>query len=810
MFTKFGKLHAVAVLLSLCIVAPVFSQTTSLMYKAAFNQNWKFLKSDPGDAAAGTGYNDASWAVVNIPHSASYDSATSQSSTTANGEQNYFVGTCWYRKTFTLPVTPQKVFIEFEGAMQVADLFINGDSVGEHNNSGYTPFVFDISNLVKSGSNVLALRLNNVRSASIPPGWASAGPDYYLFGGLTRAVWLHFKDSVYIPIYQQQVIPKPNAAATSSQLCVKTPVMNASGSAQSALVTVNLHDASNNLVISDTMTKSIPSGTLDTFVMTSGTFTSNPWSPATPYMYSVSTVVTVGGVTVDSVVEPCGFRVITWTVANGISVNGTRTEIHGMCLHQNQAWIENAVPDERYYYEVKTIKAMGGNSIRCSHYPRAQAFYNACDRLGMLLYPEATSWGWSLTPTAACWARNDSCVKEMVLSGRNHPCIYAWGLYNEPNGVSGTEPDFTTYITADNNTAHALDSTRLTAMANNGTSQNAIVVPDAIGWNYSQGTTVTINGKSTGNQPWFGTEARDGNTFGTMDSRGSLIDLDTSTTSNSDGNDADEWNSFNFSTATSGHLAGGHFWEYKDHGSTWNVTAYEGVVDRFDVPKTMYYYIGQKWNTSLATDYPRPGTATHIDFEVDTNVLPADSVNVFLLTAAMRDANNRQISSDSAQVKFTLTDPTKGIIFGGNLVKAYAGKAAAFLRTSKSAGSFSVIASYPSITSIPSDTINLTTVAVAPEVYTMPVTSVIGGSRSMASKKLYLGVTSGVRGFTFRCPAEAGILKIMDIKGKTVWSKSVEKNVSLTVSRKGFAAGLLYAEWSNGSSRLVKSLPNVY
>ena len=77
MFTKFGKLHAVPVLLSLCIAVPVLSQTTALMYKAAFNQNWKFLKSDPGDAAAGTGYNDASWAVVNIPHSASYDSATS-------------------------------------------------------------------------------------------------------------------------------------------------------------------------------------------------------------------------------------------------------------------------------------------------------------------------------------------------------------------------------------------------------------------------------------------------------------------------------------------------------------------------------------------------------------------------------------------------------------------------------------------------------------------------------------------------------------------------------------------------------------
>ena len=71
-----------------------------------------------------------------------------------------------------------------------------------------------------------------------------------------------------------------------------------------------------------------------------------------------------------------------------------------MCLHQGLGWIESAMPDERYYYEVKVIKGMGANSIRCSHYPRAQAFYNACDKLGMLVYPEAPSWGWSLTPTA--------------------------------------------------------------------------------------------------------------------------------------------------------------------------------------------------------------------------------------------------------------------------------------------------------------------------------------------------------------------------------------------------------------------------
>ena len=76
-------------------------------------------------------------------------------------------------------------------------------------------------------------------------------------------------------------------------------------------------------------------------------------------MYLVQTVVAVGGATVDSVAEPCGFRVISWSTTNGLSINGVRTEIHGMCLHQNIGWIESAIPDERYYYEVKVIKGMG-------------------------------------------------------------------------------------------------------------------------------------------------------------------------------------------------------------------------------------------------------------------------------------------------------------------------------------------------------------------------------------------------------------------------------------------------------------------
>jgi hypothetical protein len=801
MFSKPVKLQFAAIILSLCMAFPVMTQAQALKHKAGFNQNWKFYKGD-ASGASGTSFNDGSWATVNIPNSPTYDAATS------SGEAGYYIGTCWYRKSFTLPANVQKLFIEFEGAMQVATVYLNGTQVGVHNNSGYTPFVFDLSNitsLVRGGANVIAISLNNVRSSDIPPGWANAGPDYYLFGGLNRSVWLHFKDSVYIPVYSQQVLPKPNASATSSQLLVRTPVMNTSKTAQNTTVTFKLVDASNTMVASQTATQSIPAGTLSTFEMISASFTSSPWTPQTPNMYSVQTVVTVGGAVVDSVVEPCGFRVITWSTTNGLSINGTRTEIHGMCLHQNIGWIESAISDERYWYEVKVIKAMGANSIRCSHYPRAQAFYNACDKLGMLVYPEAPSWGWSLIPTTLCMARVDSCVREMVLAGRNHPCIYAWGMYNEPDGANPA-PDFTPYFTASSNISHTLDSTRLTAVAFNGACNGAGVI-DVMGLNYATSIGGTYNGQDLANKPWFGCESRNASTFGTKNSRGSNIDLDTADDNAFGDNAYNEWLTFNFTTATSGHMAGGHFWEFKDHFSSWNSDAYEGVADNFDIPKTMYHYFAKKWNPSYIADYARAGTPTKVDFKADTNSLPADSVNVFLLTAALRDGSNHLISA-TCNVQFTLSDPTKGIIFGGNTVAAKGGLAAAFLRTSKSSGTFTVTAA-ASCNSLASQTVTLTTTAVPAETYSDQV-AITNGLRSQAMQPLYLGVISGARGYSFRCPGEAGTLKIIDIRGKTVWSEKVEKNASLTVNRKGLGACVLYAEWNNGSRHLVKPLMNAY
>ena len=133
-----------------------------------FSKSWKFYRGDAGGAQATT-FNDAGWQTVCLPH-------------TVREELNYrtsdiYMGVCWYRKTFTLPAELEGkiICIEFGAAMQSAEVWLNGTSLGKHE-GGYTPFIFDITKKVQfTGTNVLAVRLDNNPSTAFPPG--NSNPD---------------------------------------------------------------------------------------------------------------------------------------------------------------------------------------------------------------------------------------------------------------------------------------------------------------------------------------------------------------------------------------------------------------------------------------------------------------------------------------------------------------------------------------------------------------------------------------------------------------------------------------------------------
>lgn len=90
----------------------------------------------------------------------------------------------------------QKLFIEFDGVFQEAEVFVNGKSVGTHV-GGYTGFFFDISKEVRAGDNVIAVRVNNIWKADVAP---RAG-EHTFSGGIYRNVRLVKKMPVYIDWY---------------------------------------------------------------------------------------------------------------------------------------------------------------------------------------------------------------------------------------------------------------------------------------------------------------------------------------------------------------------------------------------------------------------------------------------------------------------------------------------------------------------------------------------------------------------------------------------------------------------------------
>jgi hypothetical protein len=573
-----------------------------------------------------------------------------------------------------------------------------------------------------------------------------------------------------------------------------TPVKNDASAAKTVSVTVTLFNAAQASVATLTSALSIAAGVLDTFDMTP-TAISNPnlWSPSTPYMYSVQTLVRVGGVVVDSVVEPCGFRWITWpTGASGsFQLNGSRLEIRGVCTHQTQGWMENAVPDTRFWQELKMQKDMGCNSVRSSHYPRSQAFYNMCDKIGMMVYVEIPSWGWGYTPSALCWARIDSCLREMILAARNHPSIYLWGLYNEPT----VGANFTANITPLNNTAHRLDSTRFSAMSNIKAFNTAVTVPDVEGLNYTETGDAAYR--------WLGTESRNG--FYHLSYRGSSIDLDTTYTNATAGGAYYEWLTMAFTLNTSGQLSGGHFWCYKDYNTPCNTNGSEGVVDRLTVPKTIFYMFRRYWR-NVNPDYPRSGTATTIQLLADTvGPLRANGADVFLLTATLRNAAGAQIiPSPIGNVTFTVAPAGAGTIFGGNVVPAYAGRAGAFLRTTTTPATITITAAYPGLTNQ-----NITLTTLQDTNWVPPYTASALKTAAFLSSDLYrLKAVSTAKGLVLRCPPAAGKLIIVNCIGRTVYRRDVTQGEQVFISRHTLGSGLLHAVWE-GSGRRISSRVNV-
>ncbi|MDE5814656.1 MAG: beta-galactosidase, partial [Muribaculaceae bacterium] len=106
-----------------------------------------------------------------------------------------------YRYVFEVPKEwkGKNVKIVFEGSMTDTDVKVNGKSAGKVHQGGFTEFSYNISNLLKYGSdtNVLEVKVSK-ESANPSVNAAERRADWWLFGGIYRPVYLEVTPQSYI------------------------------------------------------------------------------------------------------------------------------------------------------------------------------------------------------------------------------------------------------------------------------------------------------------------------------------------------------------------------------------------------------------------------------------------------------------------------------------------------------------------------------------------------------------------------------------------------------------------------------------
>ena len=389
------------------------------------NDGWRFAPGEV-DGASAPAFADAEWTAVTLPHTWNLEDAFTK-------QLGYRRGAGWYRKRLDLDpsLRGRRLFLHFEGANQVADVYVNGRAAGRHV-GGYTAFAFDITDLVTFAEpNVLAVRVNNAHDADIPP----LNADFTFYGGIYRDVWLIATAPVHVTLLDHAspgvFIDTPEVSTEAATVRIRGTVVNALAGGRRVQVVNRIYDPEGREVAALRSTLRLPARGSAPFLQTSGRL-ARPrlWSPAEPAVYRVATEIHDGGTVVDRIDNPLGFRWMRVDAQRGFFLNGEPLALYGTNRHQDRESFGNAVPDWVHREDVRHVKENGFDFLRLAHYPQDPAVLEATDRHGLAVWEEIPVVN-LISVSDAFDANAERMLVEMIRQHYNHPSILMWGYMNE-------------------------------------------------------------------------------------------------------------------------------------------------------------------------------------------------------------------------------------------------------------------------------------------------------------------------------------------------------------------------------------------
>ena len=485
-------------LLVVCVVGFFLSNMTTAQERSVLllDRDWKFKNSEV-EQGAKPSYDDSSWEKVRVPHDwailGNFDMNldTQMVQVVEDGEKVPrlrtgrtgalpMFGVGWYRKV--LPVTSadrnKRIFIEFDGAMSLAKVYLNGNFVGEWP-YGYASFSFDLTSFIQFDKpNVLAVRLENRPESS----------RWYAGAGIFRNVRLVKTAATYIPQWGT-FITTPKVTAKVAEINIQTELVSADGKQLQVRLVTDIFTKSGVKVASVSSKQTVHNKALFTQKAT----IKNPalWSLETPHLYTAISKVYVDNILKDEYKTTFGCRNIRFDKDRGFFLNDKHVKLQGVCMHHDLGPLGAAVNYRATERQVAMMKEMGANAIRTSHNPPSPELVQICDSLGMLLQVEAfDEWKYGKNKNGYHlyfeeWAERD--IRSMVKRDRNHPSVIMWSIGNEirEQGMAGEGKEIAGFLAK---ICREEDPTRpVTAGFNNHTnaiSNGLADKVDLVGFNY--------------------------------------------------------------------------------------------------------------------------------------------------------------------------------------------------------------------------------------------------------------------------------------------------------------------------------------
>lgn len=408
---------------------PAFSQYTIRDPEAIpLHGKWAFAL-DPRKAGEQKGWyleatGSRSWDQVTVPHCFSSDP-----------RYQFYTGTVWYRRSFSWQTQPGKrVLLHFDASYYATTVWINDKKAGSHE-GGYTPFSFDVTDLLKAGENLIAVSVDNDtwQEGTIPGSKDGNSPNdpfmgWINYGGLTRPVYLTVEPETYLR--NVRVEADPDLTKGTARLRVKAYVRNASGQPVPPKWTIQIGQKGRTLPLTwKTTGQPVAAGADGIWEAETQLKAADVrlWHLDDPQLYHAQ--IAVAG---DTLRTRFGIRKVEVRNAQ-LLLNGQALKVGGANRVVDYPGLGSLEPDWLIEKDFRLMKEAGMEFQRLTHYTPSEHFYNLADEYGMLIITEAGNW--QLTPN-----QMDSDVfrvkfkkqfTEMAERDWNHPSVIAYSVGNE-------------------------------------------------------------------------------------------------------------------------------------------------------------------------------------------------------------------------------------------------------------------------------------------------------------------------------------------------------------------------------------------